>query len=145
MVIGKLDTENRQDLPQLVCVGPAQIPNEWILTARRLSRTSLETHEPQRVTSQDLHSTTETRDGCVFIMVANFTNEQLTISKATVLGVAEEMTDELVNKINAGDKTASSLTINQPHRKRNEALYRKVLRGNWITYQRKKILIRITD
>ena len=33
-------------------------------------------------------------------MVANFSDEQLIIPKATVLGVAEEITEERVNRIN---------------------------------------------
>ena len=42
-------------------------------------------------------------------MVANFSKEELTIPKATVLGVAEETTEELVNKINADDRPKSEL------------------------------------
>jgi hypothetical protein len=40
-----LETEKIQELPQLVCVEPAQIPIEGILTARGLSRTNLKTKE----------------------------------------------------------------------------------------------------
>jgi hypothetical protein len=34
-------------------------------------------------------------------MVANFSNEKLIIPKATVLGIAEEATEELRDRINA--------------------------------------------
>jgi hypothetical protein len=71
-------------------------------------------------------------------MVANFSNEQLTIPKATVLGVVEEMTDKLVNTNSAGDKTASSLIDNQPQKKRNEAIYRKLLQGKLNSLQEKE-------
>jgi len=33
-------------------------------------------------------------------MVANFSNEELTIPKATVLGIAEGVTEEIVDRIN---------------------------------------------
>jgi hypothetical protein len=62
-------------------------------------------------------------------MVANFSNEKLTIPKATVLGVAEKITEKLADTINAGDKPKSSLLDNQQRKKRNVALYRKLLQG----------------
>jgi len=62
-------------------------------------------------------------------MVANFSKEELTISKATVLGVAEEITEELVNKIKADDKPKSGLVNDRKRKKRNELLYRKLLLG----------------
>jgi len=55
-------------------------------------------------------------------MVANFSKEELTIHKATVLGVAEEITKELVNKINAEDKPKSDLVKDRRRKKRNELL-----------------------
>jgi len=63
-------------------------------------------------------------------MVANFSKEELAIPKATVLGVAEEITEELVNKINADDKPKSDLVNDRQRKKRNELLYRKLLLGN---------------
>jgi len=62
-------------------------------------------------------------------MVANFNKEELTIQKATVLGVAEEIIKELVNKINADDKPKTDLVNDRQRKKRNELLYRKVLLG----------------
>jgi len=50
-------------------------------------------------------------------MVANFSKEELTIPKATVLGVAEELTEELVDKINAVDRPKSELTNDQKKKK----------------------------
>jgi len=62
-------------------------------------------------------------------MVANFSKEELTIPKATVLGVAEEITHELVNKINAEVKPKSVPLNYRQRKKRNELLYRKLLLG----------------
>jgi len=46
---------------------------------------------------------TRTRNSQAMVMVANFSDEQLIIPKATVLGVAEEITEELVDRINPRD------------------------------------------
>jgi len=62
-------------------------------------------------------------------MVANFSKEEMIIPKATVLGVAEEITEELVNKINAENKPKSDLVNDRKRKKRNEFLYRKLLLG----------------
>jgi len=62
-------------------------------------------------------------------MIANFSKEQLTIPKATVLGVAEEITEELVDKINAEYKPKSDLVNDRQRKKRNELLYWKLLLG----------------
>jgi len=62
-------------------------------------------------------------------MVDNFGKEELTILKATIVGVAEEITEELVNKINAEDKQKSDLVNDRQRKKRNELLYRKLLLG----------------
>jgi hypothetical protein len=57
-------------------------------------------------------------------MIANFSEEALTIPKATVLGIAEEVSESVVNKINA-DKSVPEKPL---RKKRNEMLYRKLLR-----------------
>jgi len=41
------------------------------------------------------------------VMVANFSDEQLIIPKATVLGVAEDITEELVDRINTKEHPIS--------------------------------------
>jgi hypothetical protein len=61
-------------------------------------------------------------------MVANFSDEALTIPKKTVLGVAKQIAEPLVNRINASKSDTNSPA--KPRRKRkNEALYWKLLRG----------------
>jgi len=63
------------------------------------------------------------------VMVANFSDEQLIIPKATVLGVAEEITEELVDRINTTDQPISDPLNDKKRKKRNELLYRKLLHG----------------
>ena len=60
-------------------------------------------------------------------MLANFSEEALTIPKKTVLGVADQIAEQLVNRINAETRVTSPV---KPRRKRkNEALYQKLLHG----------------
>ena len=62
-------------------------------------------------------------------MLANFSNEPLVVPKATVLGVAEEIPESVVDRINPKGKSESSTPV-KPHRhKKNEALYHKLLQG----------------
>jgi len=62
-------------------------------------------------------------------MVANFSDEALTIPKKSILGVAEQIAEPLVKRIN--DKGKSDINSpEKPRRKRkNEALYQKLLQG----------------
>jgi len=52
-------------------------------------------------------------------MVTNFSSEELTIPKATVLGVAEEISEPLVVRINAGNRSESCLMTSQQRKKRS--------------------------
>jgi hypothetical protein len=63
------------------------------------------------------------------VIVANLSDEQLIIPKATVLGVAEEITEELVDRVNPRDPPISDPLSVKQKKKRNEFLYRKLLRG----------------
>jgi len=74
-------------------VEPATIPLEGILLARVPSRVGTSVHE----TSQP---------GRALVMLVNFSHENLTLPKSTVLGVAEEVSEELVDKINKPEQTS---------------------------------------
>jgi hypothetical protein len=97
-VTGKLETERGQELPPLVCVGPVQIPIEGIFPARALTRVNLNAHQSSHVTSQHEHVETRSPNSCAYVMVANFSVESLITPRATVLGIAEEISESLVNK-----------------------------------------------
>jgi hypothetical protein len=62
-------------------------------------------------------------------MLANFSGEKLTIPKATVLGVAEEVSETLIDSINTGIGKDGNLPSKPPRKKRNEALNDKLLSG----------------
>ena len=78
--------------PQLVCVEAAQLQLEGILVARGLSRVFAKEQASQLreatapVTSCD--DQLRGRQGCVQVMVVNFSHEEIVSPKGTVLGVA---------------------------------------------------------
>ena len=99
---GIVESGKEQKLPPLVCIEPVQIPTEGILPARALSRVE----QPEHVmTSQDDRKPAERLHSCACVMVANFSDEALTIPKATVLGIAEGISEGLVDKINGRSET----------------------------------------
>jgi len=62
-------------------------------------------------------------------MLANFSNKPLVVPKATVLGVAEEISESLVDRINPKCRSESDPPVKSHRQKKNEALYRKLLQG----------------
>jgi hypothetical protein len=120
-VYGKLIGDKPSALSTLVCVEPTQIPVEGVCAARIISkvhigkrdkqrqeiyvpvnRTQIATHEfpsphcdqeearseQENVSSQDL--------GTMHLVLANFRDEELTITKATTLGTAQEISEQLL-------------------------------------------------
>jgi hypothetical protein len=51
----------------------------------------------------------------------------LAISKATVLGVAEGISESMVDKINTGSQASSNVQTRPQRKRKNEALYNKLL------------------
>jgi hypothetical protein len=62
-------------------------------------------------------------------MLANFSYQTLTFPKSTVLGIAEELSEPLVDKINEGKGTNANLPEKPEREKKNKAMYRKLLNG----------------
>jgi len=129
IIVGRLDSDGKTNLPLLVCVEPAQIPIEGILPALGMTWVEPRSDASSQVMSRDGCDTVRTSDNRALVMAANFSKEELAIPKATVLRVAEEITEELLNKINADDKPKSDLVNDRQRNKRNELLYRKLLLG----------------
>ena len=121
IIVGRLESDRKSNLPSLVCVEPAQIPIEGILPVRGLTRAEPRSNGCSQVMSRDDCDTVRTPDNRALVMVASFSKEEVTIPKATVLGVAEEITEELVNEINADDKPKSDLVNDRQRKKRNES------------------------
>ena len=62
-------------------------------------------------------------------MLVNYSNEALTVPKATVFGVTVEISESVVDKINAKNQTSSDIPAKPLRRENNEALYQKLLEG----------------
>jgi hypothetical protein len=131
VITGKLVGNRRELKPSLVCVEPAQIPVQGIWAARGLAYVREENHgshladkdvlanhsngthhklstpHSTKVTSETQgHSTYDLVPGTVLVMVANFSDEPITLPKATILGIAEEVSESLVASINDGKETS---------------------------------------
>jgi hypothetical protein len=114
-VLAKLEFE--RESPSLVCTEPAKIPLERIFPARALTRIGSNVLESPHATSRDDHA--ETRRS----------NETLTVPKATILGVAEIVSEQLIDKINPKEQTEQQIPPKPPRQKKNEALSHKFLQG----------------
>jgi len=62
-------------------------------------------------------------------MLANFSDQTLTVLKSTVLGIADEASEPLIDRINQRKELNSDSPLRPQRKKKNEALYRKLL--NW--------------
>jgi len=82
IILGRLDSDEKQNPPPLVCIELAKIPIEGILPARGLSRVKTKANDPL-VTSSHSDDMTRTRNSQAMVMVAKFSDEQLINSKAT--------------------------------------------------------------
>ena len=112
MVVERVELPRRQEAPPLVCIEPAQLPNEGVLAARVLSPVlpSADQTDMQSVTS---HATSEAqltnscRRAYVYVMVVNISQEEIVLPKPTVLGVAEAISPCVVAEINDSDSHRS--------------------------------------
>ena len=104
VVIAKLELEGKEEPPSLVRVEPALIPTGGVLPARAITRVgssvckSPATSQAESAESGSLNT---------HVPLANFSCETLTIPKATILGLAEEESEALVDKINSGSQSSS--------------------------------------
>ena len=121
-VLGKVQGGNSTNSSYLLCVEPANVPTEGICVARVLTRPSVKIHKNRPVgkcalstsctqlsihspdvphdlkVSKQLDDTPEIRypPDSVTLMIANFSDEELTLPKGTILGVAQEISENLV-------------------------------------------------
>ena len=97
--MGKVEFEKGQNPPPLICIEPVQIHIEGVLPARTLSRIESNVHKFPTLASKVVHAETDVSGSCAHVILANFSDEDLTVPKVTMLGVAEEMSELLVNDI----------------------------------------------
>jgi len=129
VVMRKVEFEKGQKPPSLICIEPVQIHIEGVFPARTLSRIESNVPKFPTLASKVVHAETDVSGSCAHVILANFSDEELTVPKATVLGVAEEMSESLVNDINEVQTPAKGEPNKPPRRRKNEALYQKLLQG----------------
>jgi len=129
VVTAKLDLEKGKEFPSLVCIEPATIPIQGVFSARALTRVGTKERDSTQLTSPPKQANTDASASNVYVMLANFSQEELTLPKDTVLGLAEEVSETLIDQINI-EKPQVTESPNSPQRKaRNEAFYIKLLGG----------------
>jgi len=117
VVTARLESEMEQKLPSLVCIEPAQIPIEGIFPARALSRVGHIVRQSRERTSQQDREVVRSADSA-YVMLANFSNEPMTIPKSTILGVAEEVSESLIDGINANAESSMNTPTKPPRKKK---------------------------
>ena len=117
IVIAKLEGKKGQSFPTLVCVEPAHIPMHGILPARVITRVGLSITQPE-------HNKAPIPNSRTHVMLVNFGDSPITIPKSTVLGIAEQVSETLVNRINTSQRCKEMGKVIE-----NEVLYRKLLGG----------------
>jgi len=100
VVIGKLELEQEQEPPPLVCIEPPHIPTEGVLPTRALTRVECSPSKTSLMTSQADHKAARSPNTSAYVMLANFSDQTLTVPKPTVLGIAEEASEPLIDRIN---------------------------------------------
>jgi len=125
----KIQGGNSKNPTCLLCVEPAHVSTEGICVVHVLTRPSVAIHRNQPVgkivlpcsytqlnmhapdfphdleVSKQLDSTPEIRypPNSITPMIANFSDEELTLPKGTILGVAQEVSENLVVSVNHED------------------------------------------
>ena len=75
------------------------------------------------------HRPTGKLRSCACVMLANFSDETLTVLKATVLGIAGGISESLVDKISVTSEAKLNEPTKPPWKRKNEILYDKYLLG----------------
>ena len=93
-----------------------------------LSRVESNAQVPSQVIFRRSHFETGV-PSCAYVLLANFSNETIVVPKATVLGVAEEISESLIDRINPKCKSELDTPVIPQRQKKNEAFYGKLLQG----------------
>ena len=127
VVISNLELAQKQGPPPLVCIEPAHIPVEGVLPARALTRVECSPNKTSLMTSRADHKADRSPNTSTYVMLANFSDQTLTVPKSTVLGIAEDASEPLIDRINQRKELNSDSPLRPQRKKKNEALYRKLL------------------
>jgi hypothetical protein len=100
VVIDKLEFEQEQDPQPLVCVEPVHNPIEGVLPACALTRVECSRRNTSLMTSQADHMAAKPLNARAYVILANFSDQTLTLPKSTVLVLEEEVSESQIGRIN---------------------------------------------
>jgi hypothetical protein len=83
-------------IQSLLCIEPATIPIQGIVPARALARVRSQERDTTQLTSPPEPANTDASVNNVYVMLANFSQEKLTLPKDTFLGLVEEVSETLI-------------------------------------------------
>jgi hypothetical protein len=129
VVTARLDVKKGKEIPSLVCIEPTTIPIQGILSVRALARIQSRECGTTQLTSPPEPANTDASANNVYVMLAKLSQEELTLPRTTVLGLAEEVSETLVDQINFGNPQDTEFPIDPQWESRNKALYNKLLGG----------------
>jgi hypothetical protein len=125
IVTAKLEASDKKNAPPLVCIEPATVPIQGIVVARALSRVGQRERGDEQLILQPDQAKPASSARSVKVMLANYSREELTLPNATVLGVAQEISEKIVDAINDEKTTDTGFFT----RRANSRLYYKLLKG----------------
>jgi len=116
VVIGKLEFQHEQ-APPFVCIEPAQFPSKESNPATAPTRVECSHGQTPPMTSQADHMAARSPNTRAYVMLANFSEQTLTVTTSTVLVIEEEVSEQLIDKINQGKELNSDSPL-KPQRKK---------------------------
>ena len=103
--MAKLEFEKEREPPILVCMETAQFRIEGIFPACSLTRVGSNIHESRHVTPRADRAEIQCSNASAHVLLSNFNEENLTIFKATILGITEEVVEHLMIRLNSTSQT----------------------------------------
>jgi hypothetical protein len=100
VVTARLYLANKKEIPALVCIEPAAVPIQGIFAARALSRLGAAASDTSQASPQPDQASTAVPANSVHIMLTNVSRKELTLPKAIVLWLAEEISEGIDGGIN---------------------------------------------
>ena len=116
---GKLELEQEQEPPPLVCIKPTYIPIEGVFPARALTRVECSPSKTSLMTSRADQKAARSPNTSAYVMLANFSDQTLTVLKSTVLGIADEASEPLIDRINQRKELNSDSPLRPQRKKKN--------------------------
>jgi hypothetical protein len=102
------------------------VPIQGVHPARVITR--VRKRSSLQLTSLQGHIFSEAPRNCAYVMITNYSDEELTVPKATVLGIAEDISESIVVKINREGESRFDVPTKSHSCEKNKALFQKLLK-----------------